>query len=202
MCIRDRASAMTRMIADERRRITEGVRLRVTMQHILTRQHARLERLSARLARVRPEAVYAMRHARLQRAGERLGRAMETRLREARRMRGDVRSSLGEAWRIRLERQRDRVTQASRELAIVAPDNVLRRGFSVTFGPDGTAIQSASQVRAGDEITTRVADGSLRSRVSGSEERAAAVTRPLPSRPTPAKRAPRRGDDSQMDLFG
>lgn len=194
---------MVRRFQAARRELVERARLAPAMRHRLARQHAVLERLAARLARVRPEAVYAARRAAVQRVADRLEHGFTRHLAEAGRQHSERARLLEVAMRARLERQRDRVTQAERELAIIGPDNVLRRGYSVTFGPDGLALRSPSQVRAGDEITTRVAEGSLRSRVSGaSEQSPAAMPTPLPARPTPVSRSRQRHHDaSQMDLF-
>ena len=65
----------------------------------------------------------------------------------------------------RLERLRDRLEARGDALRNLGPEGVLARGFSFTMDAKGTVVTDPSQVKPGDEITTRVAKGSLRSRV-------------------------------------
>lgn len=50
-------------------------------------------------------------------------------------------------------------------LRALGPESAFQRGFSITIGPDGKVVRSIDAVRAGERITTRLADGSLLSRV-------------------------------------
>ena len=54
-------------------------------------------------------------------------------------------------------------------LRVLDPDRTLRRGWSITRGPDGSVVRSPDDVRAGDQLTTRVAGGDVRSTVSPDE---------------------------------
>ena len=65
----------------------------------------------------------------------------------------------------RLERLRDRLEARGDALRNLGPEGVLARGFSFTMDAKGMVVTDPSQVKPGDEITTRVAKGSLRSRV-------------------------------------
>jgi exodeoxyribonuclease VII large subunit len=51
-------------------------------------------------------------------------------------------------------------------LRALDPDRTLARGWSITRGPSGEVVRSPDDVLAGDELTTRVAGGELRSTVS------------------------------------
>lgn len=51
---------------------------------------------------------------------------------------------------------------------MASPDYILRRGYSLTLKA-GRIIKQAGDVEPGEEITTRFADGEIRSRVSGKE---------------------------------
>jgi exodeoxyribonuclease VII large subunit len=51
-------------------------------------------------------------------------------------------------------------------LEAIGPDAVLARGFSMTLGPDGRIIRTRAEVTAGDEIESRLADGSIKSIVT------------------------------------
>ncbi len=57
-----------------------------------------------------------------------------------------------------------RFAAAAARLEALSPLKVLSRGYSVSLGPDGKAVSRAG-ARAGDEITTIVADGRIVSRV-------------------------------------
>jgi exodeoxyribonuclease VII large subunit len=47
----------------------------------------------------------------------------------------------------------------------LSPDGVLKRGYSLTTDSEGRLVTSASQVRSGDLVRTRLADGEIASRV-------------------------------------
>jgi len=67
-----------------------------------------------------------------------------------------------------LDRATHRCERAGVLLQSLSPTAVLQRGFSLTLGPDGKALRAADDVRPGDRITTRLATGSLTSRVEQS----------------------------------
>ena len=52
----------------------------------------------------------------------------------------------------------------------VDPVRLIARGWSITSGPDGRPVRSVAQLNAGDELTTRLADGIVRSTISATEE--------------------------------
>jgi exonuclease VII large subunit len=60
---------------------------------------------------------------------------------------------------------------ASRELRAVGPAQVLGRGYSVTLREDGMIVRATGDAPAGAVLTTRLADGSVRSRVEGEAQR-------------------------------
>ena len=89
--------------------------------------------------------------------------------------------------RVRLARQR--IGAARRQLDALSYRGVLKRGFSVTRGPDGAILRSSAPVTGGDRIETELADGRFRSIV----DRATA---------SPPKRKPRTDRDAgQPTLF-
>ena len=51
------------------------------------------------------------------------------------------------------------------QLGAVSPLAVLQRGYSITTDKDGNVIRSAAQVKKGDVMTTRTADGTIQSTV-------------------------------------
>jgi len=50
-------------------------------------------------------------------------------------------------------------------LALLDPVNLLRRGWSITRDADGQVVRSVDQIEPGGLVTTRVADGTLTSRI-------------------------------------
>ncbi len=157
------------------------------------RRHAAAQ-LGERLARVRPERVYAERRIVLAEVESRLTGALRRR-----RDRIDLRPlelRLDQALRVALERRKDRLKAAARSLEAVGPGSVLARGYSVTFDPKGKAVKSPSQVRSGDRIVTRVQEGEFAS-VVGED----VFERPAPPRREPTRSA-RRRPDGTMGLFG
>jgi exodeoxyribonuclease VII large subunit len=118
------------------------------------------------------------------RALARLGRAA---LRQAGRRQSEVRNRLAELAPRRIERgERDRIrlgervagtakgrlreTRATvqgleRLCAQLSPERTLERGFSLTRGPGGILLRDPAQVAAGDLVNTRLAGGTLTSRV-------------------------------------
>lgn len=112
------------------------------------REGARLEVAQRGLARVRPEQQLALRQTRIEVAAAGLPRAVRR---------------CGELAGERLER-----VQA--QLEALSPLAVLKRGYSITHRKgDRAPLVSARDVRSGDELETRTADGLLRSRVLGDE---------------------------------
>ena len=60
------------------------------------------------------------------------------------------------------------IDAAAARLALLDPVNLLRRGWSITRSADGSVLRSVADARAGELITTQVADGSLSSRIEES----------------------------------
>jgi len=123
----------------------------------LAAQHpARLaDRGAADLARVANRLAWAG-GGRCKRAGDVLG-ATETALRSVHPIHG-----------CRLARQH--VDALGRQLEALSYRSVLARGFSVTRTAAGAIIRSTSDVRAGDNITTKLIDSEIFSRVLGGNE--------------------------------
>ena len=118
------------------------------------------------------------------RALARLGRAA---LRQAERRQFELRNRLAEVTPRRIERgERERIrigerlagtakgrlretratVQGMERLCVqLSPERTLERGFSLTRGPGGILLRDPAQVAAGDLVTTRLAGGSLTSRV-------------------------------------
>ena len=130
----------------------------------LSEAHGRLSERAHRVARNT--------HAAVERADERLTtRVGRLRLAPVQQLR-----QAGEA----IDRQTDRIVERTPALltgelrhlesvearvVLLDPVNLLRRGWSITRDADGRVVRSVDQVESGGLVTTRVADGTLTSRI-------------------------------------
>ena len=64
----------------------------------------------------------------------------------------------------RIEQEQQRTTYLQRAIDMAQPENILRRGFSITRR-NGKAIKSAAEVQPGDTLETQTADGTIRSTI-------------------------------------
>lgn len=163
------------------------------MDELLVDAGARLGELAVRPALRDPARILGERGRLLAGLGARAQRAATARAREAD---GRLRTSLArlERWspRARIERwsrrlaaagsalerrgeltladAQGRLGLAARSLEATSPLAVLGRGYSLTRRPqDGAAVRDASDLEPGDELETRLARGSVRSRVTSVE---------------------------------
>lgn len=111
----------------------------------------RLGQMSHRLAAQRPAHVLAQR-------GQVLAH-LQTRLDAARARQC---AAAGERWQ-----------RAADLLRSLGPHAVLSRGYTMTLAPNGQALTRATQVRPGDRLTTRLADGTVESVVAAPRHGAA-----------------------------
>lgn len=195
-----------RTLLRSRARETDGAerRLAHATRHQLSRQRVRLERLGARLARNRPEALYSARRARVDRLADRMRHALGVRMGafDSERAERELERSISRAMRARVER----LDALERELIVVGPQHVLARGYSVTTDAGGRVVRAAGDVRSGQVIRTRVADGAFHSTVGGGDD-AGSDRRSEGAPALPPRRRPRAGsrrhrdDPDQLGLF-
>jgi exodeoxyribonuclease VII large subunit len=127
----------------------------------------------ARDASARGRLVTAARH-QLRTHGERLGNKASALARRAPAALDGCESSVRtRAARLvaapggHLDRSEERVRAMRRLLDAYDVERQLERGYSLTLRADGTLVRGAGDVAPGDELVTRFADGSVRSRVEG-----------------------------------
>ncbi len=128
-----------------------------------------LHRAAAKLARKHPAAVYASRRTTLVDLNDRLVRTMNRSLRA--KSTAALADRLSAAPPCRTRDERAHLDELERLLQTTGPVATLRRGYSVTTTAGGRLFRSAADAKAGDEIVTRLADGSIRSTVSGGKKR-------------------------------
>ena len=62
--------------------------------------------------------------------------------------------------RQRIQREKDKLEFIDRTILLAQPDNILKRGFSITR-LNGHAVKSAATVPPGSTLTIQTADGNL-----------------------------------------
>lgn len=135
-------------------------------RHILRQAEQQLDNASWRLAKA-PGV-------RVDRAGARLREALAVlALHEPTRIVESAWQRLAESTRQlcekttgRLSRESERLTSMQALLDSLSPAGVLRRGFSMTMGPDGTPLRDPAAVLPGERIVTHLAGGKLHSEVT------------------------------------
>jgi len=96
-----------------------------------------------------------------------LGKALETAHHRAALRLKSLSPRLLPALQLRFQDARARLDKAAAQLEAYSPYGVLTRGYSLTTRPDGSVVRSARDLHAGDEIVTRLADGTVSSRIFG-----------------------------------
>jgi exodeoxyribonuclease VII large subunit len=149
--LREWIRRITRM--HPKRRLAEQAQLLDELQNSLircTRHHVRQKQseasvLQTRLLRARPNVLVARR---LERVGQ-LTEQVQTLLK------GKIRGL------------REQVDIAQARLRLLSPDNVLKRGYSITLEADsGKVVRDASQVKIGAKLKSKLAKGELASVVT------------------------------------
>jgi exodeoxyribonuclease VII large subunit len=79
-----------------------------------------------------------------------------------------VQARLENAAKYQLERAKQRLVSLERSIALLGPEQTLRRGYSITRKTNGEILQRSEDVKPGEEILTRLAEGEVKSRVETS----------------------------------
>ncbi|PSW02114.1 exodeoxyribonuclease VII large subunit [Photobacterium lipolyticum] len=119
-------------------------RLERAINKLTTGHHQHLERIEYKLALHSPAQTIKHNSTRLKQAERRLLDAMDRRLLNA----------------------SHKLAMAAEKLETVSPLATLGRGYSITRDTKGNVIRRADQVKAGDELHTKVAEGEIRSVVT------------------------------------
>jgi exodeoxyribonuclease VII large subunit len=122
----------------------------------------RVQAANARVMRVRAERLARL-EARLRRQDVAL------RLAESKRRLEMLRGRLQRAGSAVASVRRERVERVWARAEAMSPLRVLERGYALVYGADGTLLRSSVGVEVGEEVTTRLAEGSLRAVVSAKE---------------------------------
>jgi exodeoxyribonuclease VII large subunit len=180
--LNERVATADRSVAEAAARLTRAARRNLEQGRAgLARGHRALGTVRARLAtgtaHLREIADRLSREARRRpgRAAEgiaalrgRLGSAAPRGLRRESERRRRVAERLVASTRARLDRLVAVLQGYDRLRVELGPGRVLARGFSITRGEDGRVLRRAGDARSGERLTTRLAEGNLRSRVEES----------------------------------
>lgn len=96
---------------------------------------------------------------------QRLPLAVRVRLERAHGLLENLRLRLREKSLARLTTERHFLEKTDQYLRLASPEHILKRGYSLTL-KDGRIVKSVSELREGDRVVTRFADGLAESRVS------------------------------------
>ncbi len=135
------------------------------MMGLITRRQQRVDDLSYRLIHAQRSALEAQR-----RRFETLAAAV--RHYDARRILSSTRQELASrvaelsaTMRSHLLTQRSRLDQISGRLEALSPLAILDRGYALVFDAKGKLLKDAAKAKPGDEISARLAKGSLRAKI-------------------------------------
>ena len=150
----DRERAMMvgqdRLLREGRRRLTEAHnRIDVLFSQRLRAAHDRLTRFAGLLQECHPRLRFELPRQQLEALQQRLERGS------------------AQGMQLRLSR----LEAAAGQLDAVSPQSVLRRGYSITSRrKDRTPLRSATELKPGDRLVTRFADGEVESTVDDSQQ--------------------------------
>ena len=150
---------------DQQNQILEQQLLRLHPQNVLNSHAQKLDELSLRLN----NAITLTLNAKRQTISSLDGRfkvaqkALDIPHRQARLQ--WLNEQLHQLMQQKLVDGRTRLEGNARQLDIVSPLATLARGYSITFDDSQQVVKTAAQVNAGQELTTRFADGAIKSRV-------------------------------------
>lgn len=132
-------AGMVELVTEYQLKLGRGLR------HTLELWRGRLETMSERLAGLGPLNQ-------LRREQQRLDYLME-----------------GLKWSMhhRLKDRKEKLNALGAHLEALSPLKVLERGYSITRNAQGKVIKKASEVRAGESISTKLAEGTITSQVTG-----------------------------------
>lgn len=136
--------------------------------HLVERFAQRIDACALRMERVVGE--YPTRCVmRLRACGVRLSRVLDGRTRAVRRETDALKMRARHALTDRMRRDRQDLRRLEGSLRALDPTAVLRRGFSLTYGPDGHIVRDAATLTSGEGICTKLGRGRLKAQVTSIE---------------------------------
>jgi exodeoxyribonuclease VII large subunit len=159
------AGALVRAVRDaERRVVDDWAAVRTGVAGRLVRAEHRLARVGHRAGTSAIHRLTRRRDA-IDRHAQRVGAGARRRLSGAEATVAAVGVRAEPAAARLLERATARLDVLAANVSAADPARALRRGWSITHTADGRLVRDPAEVAAGDELVTRVAGGTVRSRV-------------------------------------
>ena len=139
-------------------------RLKRAPQHAYETFAQRVDHAGSRLASaLRDRATRS--EMRLARSSQRLAPSLKDAVSLAERRLAKCDQALLPAANVALARVERRLATAQARLDLLDPNGPLKRGYSLTFDAQGRIVRRAGDVSLGDELTTRLGEGVVKSRV-------------------------------------
>ncbi|MDE6800209.1 MAG: exodeoxyribonuclease VII large subunit [Phocaeicola sp.] len=138
---------------------------------ILQAVSTRMEREKVRLARIADRIPMQTRmrlneeHYRQERVMKQLEVGWQSRLAKETHLLNMLETQLGGVSQRRLVKEQHRLQLLEQEVKAASPEHLLKRGYSITL-KNGKAVTDASALQPGDELTTRLAQGEIKSIVT------------------------------------
>ncbi|MEX2216217.1 MAG: exodeoxyribonuclease VII large subunit, partial [Phycisphaeraceae bacterium] len=142
-------------------------RLRRMVTGTVTHEKQRLLHVARHAFFRRPDQMYAPIRERLRQLETNLRAALPRLLRERKQQFESLAAKLLTDLPRRVVSETQRLDALARQLESVGPMNVLSRGYTYTLDAAGKVLRSASDAKAGDELTTVLSDGRVKSRIEG-----------------------------------
>ncbi len=159
----------TRIRENDRQLMTISRDATSVLRHRIVVAQRSIAMLGGRIERINPLSRLGRLSARLDALAARLPRAVKARFAQ-----DDVLPRLAAAERdlqsvmaAHLTRQGSELETLAARLNAVSPLAVLERGYSMTTLADGTLVKSVTQARIGSDLVTRLADGTVLSKIEG-----------------------------------
>ncbi|MBP3857162.1 MAG: exodeoxyribonuclease VII large subunit [Ruminiclostridium sp.] len=141
----------------------------VSLHRVFDSKVIAVERISGKLRERSPLQRLGDNSGKLTKLSEKIGMQMN-RLIEIKSARTEeIGKSISARVHDTLEQRGRTVAHLAEMIEAVSPMNVLRRGFSITVG-EGGVVRSAEDVKNGDRLTIKVADGSINAVVESTEK--------------------------------
>jgi exonuclease VII large subunit len=140
------------------------VRLSAALRNSASVAEARLSRSAQCLLPALKDAVIAA-DSRLLKSSQRILPALKDAVVNAERRLSAFDQNLLPFMKEAIVRNERRLVAAEAKMKLLDPANPLRRGYSLTLDANGEIIRSASAVKTGDVLVTRLAEGEVSSKV-------------------------------------
>ncbi len=158
------ADGVRSLLREENERLKNGAMGFVkSVPLALTAEEARLSRLNANL-RVMVSRRCQQEENRLNACASMLKASTKLKLQSADMNLADLKSRLQMNIKTLISQKQNRLDLLEQKIELQSPQNLLKKGYSMTL-KDGKLVRSAADLKAGDLLETRFAEGSVKSRV-------------------------------------